>query len=187
MFVRKCARWTVMGSIAVLAACGGAPDSESTPPPTSSADQELFWTTVVTQNEDGTEEVYSYQLTAAEMRAELEARQAMVDALASGKVQQPISQDTGCAGPSMWLYDGTYLTGNRICFRYSGAANLNNYGWGTKVRSYYSGESGGSLDNNAAVICCADCTSFTTYQRVDVASSCEQAATALGLAYCTPC
>ncbi|MBI3200750.1 MAG: hypothetical protein HYZ29_04335 [Myxococcales bacterium] len=121
------------------------------------------------------------------MTAELEARQAMVDALKSGKVQQPISQDTGCAGPSMWLYDGANLTGNRICFRYSGSVNLNNYGWGTKVRSYWAGESWGSLDNATVVACCGNCGTFSAYQRVNNASSCEQGAHALGLAYCSPC
>ena len=156
MFIRNFARWAVMGSIAAVAACGSSSDSETSPSPGSSADSQLVWTTVVTQNEDGSENVYSYQLTVAEMQAELQARQAMVDALASGKVQQPISQDTGCAAQSMWLYDGANLSGNRICFRYSGPANLNNYGWGTKVRSYWAGESWGSLDNNAGFICCSN-------------------------------
>jgi hypothetical protein len=121
-----------------VAACA-APLSPETGDDVSVEDETLYTTTVVTFAADGTETVRTFTSTAAEMAAEVAAREAFLagaptvdDALDEsganvGAVRAEIVRDTGCDPASIWIYDRVGNTGNRICFRGEGTINLDSY------------------------------------------------------------
>jgi hypothetical protein len=74
-----------------------------------------------------------------------------------GQLNQGLNvRDTGCGQASMWIFDGTLLSGNEICFLGEGQANLAYYSrticskttcwmlnWGGATKSYFSGTESG--------------------------------------------
>lgn len=126
--------------------------------------------TIVRLNADGTETVHQVQITEAQQRADVAAREAATTPGATtphagekvGTTSEAITTDDGCGGASMWLFDGTNLTGNEICFIGAGTANLKSYirqvfyaprlptHWNLAVRSYYAGNEAGDFRNSGA-------------------------------------
>jgi hypothetical protein len=117
-----------------LAACN-APISED-------ASQEhgtLYTTTVVTFAEDGTHTVRTFTSTAAEMAAEVAAREAALSGARAvdnphdeeganvGVARAAIVRDLGCPATGLWIYDRPDVVGNRICFAGEGTINLDDY------------------------------------------------------------
>src|SRR5260370_1068090 len=88
--------------------------------------------TIVTFQPDGSPEVKQVQITQAHQRAEVAAREQMLQNQASGSsigtAAQAISTDPSCAGADLWLFDDYNQTGlNEICFFGAGSAQLANY------------------------------------------------------------
>jgi hypothetical protein len=152
----------------LLAACGtSAPRSEP---------GATYTRTIVTLDPDGTSAVREETVTAEQQAAEVAAREAALRpgaaSGAAGQVQEAISDDTSCAGASLWIFDQPGLTGREICFTGSGTAHLASYcrawmykgsyrlcveTWSTATRSYYSGYESGYF--TAAVPDAGSCSS----------------------------
>ena len=81
------------------------------PPP--AADDAVFFETVIAIAADGSLQETSRPITAAEERRQNAQRSFGGPAGAHAVHTQ---RDPGCAITSLWLYDRTDLTGNRICF-----------------------------------------------------------------------
>jgi len=117
--------------------------------------------TIVTFQPDGSSEVKQVQISQAQQRAEVAAREKMLQNQAAGSsigtAAQAISTDPGCDASDLWLFDDYNQTGsNEICFYGAGAAQLANYTssycygggcffgtWWHTVRSYWAGVSPG--------------------------------------------
>jgi hypothetical protein len=164
-------------SFVLLAGCGA--DQSNMPGPGEVTE------TAVHLNPDGTETV-----TTRIIKEGATSGVKSVDGLA-----QRIGSDSACAAADMWLYDGTNLTGNRICFFGAGTVQLGNYqrlacfrsgfnwtcaylNWGQAVRSYYSGNSGGYFRRPGDI---GNTESFGTLYLVANAGIVAQASTALTL------
>ena len=115
-------------AIALLAcACAAPPaaDPDAAPPAIDPpADATVFTETHVTLLPDGSERVELAPITAAQERAQDEARAAWI---ATGRAPL-LAQDPLCANASFWFYDKPELVGNRICFSGEGFAQLSKYG-----------------------------------------------------------
>ncbi len=117
------------------------------------SDDTTFHDISVTIRADGTVEVSEPRpITVGEQRAQNQ----MKSAVARGEAPPlTIAQDTGCSPFSLWLYDRTDLTGNRICFSGSGSTDLHTWprnlpfvfrsNWALSKGSIYAGWSAGSL------------------------------------------
>lgn len=93
------------------------------------ADEEYLTSTVVEIGEDGEARVVAVEhLTKAEMKAEIEARVALMERAATdaidglGSSQAALTRDTVCGSHSLWLYDKAFdaswnNTGNRLCIK----------------------------------------------------------------------
>ena len=105
------------------------------------------------------------KITATEPAADIAARtarQARVEearAQGLGVAEEAISEDTSCAGASLWLFTATTTPANEICFHGSDQANLDSYWvylpfypyysgetWSGAVRRYWPGSESGTLD-----------------------------------------
>jgi hypothetical protein len=75
--------------------------------------------TVVTIDKDGRQTVSERVLTQRQARAELDAARGVAPPASSdvGTTSQALTQDPGCAGSSLWLFDAPNRTGNELCFR----------------------------------------------------------------------
>lgn len=132
---------------------------------TGGDEEKMVNRTIVHLNPDGTKEVKTVVISAAEQAADIEARTEMLARIAEARAQglgvaeEAISQDTGCAGSSLWLFDSTTTPANEICFHGAGSANLGDYwiyfplppydpgeSWSAHVRRYWPGSEAGSLD-----------------------------------------
>jgi hypothetical protein len=143
-------------------ACGGA-DSQTDPGSASDSDpNQVFTSTSIQVNADGTTVVKQTPITLAQELAENAAREASHPTSANGvgSTSEAIVRDTGCFASSLWLYDHTNRTGNRLCLVGNGTATLGSYTrycspgtqysyptcytWSGSVRSYWPGyEDGG--------------------------------------------
>jgi hypothetical protein len=148
--------------------------------------------TIVTLNVDGTERVRTETITRETQLREIEAREKFLRERAEpkdgvGTTSSAITQDDGCAGSSLWMFDGEYLSGNEICFTGLGEANLASYfrriqctkeftcyplTWAESVRSLWAGVDYGDL---------AWCWGFSAWERRDVLSPAEQSSSTLSL------
>lgn len=172
-----------------VAACAVSEPNEST----SAEPAATFTRTIVHIQANGTETVEQTTVTAAEQRAEQDARARILsgDASMRGGVADLVALDAGCAASSMWLFDQTGLAGNEICFFGSGYVNLASYcrgsscssTWSKAVRSYWAGSDWGLLATNSSPTCgsggCSE--SFTAFQKALTVSSCAQISQYLGL------
>lgn len=161
---------------------------------------EVYTRTIVHLAEDGTERVVQVQITRAEQLREQAERVAVASGEHEGlgTAAQAITQDSSCAGSSMWIFDQTNLAGNEICFHGAGSAFLGNYcrtagcgsTWNHAVRSYWSGNEDGLFSYYGSFECGSShgtCDQFSTYQQQTTASSCEQNAGYIGLSRtCSP-
>lgn len=98
-----------------LLACVSADDT--TTPAVNAPDDAEFTETVVVTHVDGTVEQIVRPITAGEERRQNELRAAG----AQGAVALT-GRDPSCGFSSLWLYDRTDWTGNRICFVVDGTA-----------------------------------------------------------------
>ena len=146
----------VVGSAVVATGCSSsAPDTTD--------DESYVSQTIVTIDKDGKQSVRERVLTQRQARAEFEVAKglAVTPPNATGNVgstSEALTQDTGCAGSSLWLWDSTNQTGNELCFKADGAgyqaASLANYvrctgyfrgicvatsPWTQAIRSYWGG------------------------------------------------
>ncbi|HZS38253.1 MAG TPA: hypothetical protein VFF06_15555 [Polyangia bacterium] len=158
--------------------------------PDSSPDGASFNRTIVVLHPDGTQDVRTEQITVEQQQTEIAVRAQRLQQAASGVgvAQQALTQDTGCAGSSMWLFDQATLTGNEICFTGQGYANFSSYfdtcygtpprcnTWATSVRSFWSGFEGGYFIPSSG-----PAEFFYPYVRVDSADSIVQQARLLCL------
>lgn len=113
-----------------LAAC--SQPSDPTPPG-------MIGRTIVTLNPDGEPTVKTSFITPAQQREEVAARAQLATATQNGigAHQQALSQDTSCAGSSLWIFDNynntigsSFPDDHEICFfrnGVSGCADLKNY------------------------------------------------------------
>ena len=98
--------------------------------------------TSVTHQPDGTTSEKTSWLTSDEL-AKMDGERTALAAL--GGTGAAPSLDTGCAGASMWIFDGGSQTGNRICFAGTGTDNLASYtapgggNWSQKAKSFWGG------------------------------------------------
>jgi hypothetical protein len=149
-------------------ACGGA--DPQTDPGSDSDPNQVFRSTHVHVNADGTTVVEETTITLAQELAENAAREAARDPSPQtstssngvGSTSQAISRDGGCSLNSLWLYDQFNSTGNRICFTGTGSASLNAYTrkctpgsqysyptcytWSGGVMSFWPGSENGGFD-----------------------------------------
>jgi hypothetical protein len=175
-----------------VAACGVA-DPGADPVQSPSAEPDTFTRTVVHIQADGTETVEQTTITAAQQRAEQDARARILGGKASAPAGESdvVTHDTGCAASSMWMFDQTSLAGNEICFFGSGYVNLASYcrgvscpsSWSKAVRSYWAGSDSGLFSTNTSPTCgsggCFE--SFSPFQKALTVSSCGQISQYLGL------
>jgi hypothetical protein len=161
--------------------CGSGAESTASPAPEATDD--LVTITAVHVNRDGTMTVKSAKMTRADERAE---RLAVHPWMAYGSDQKdfapptqmlppgnssggssggaPIFTDSGCAHEDLWLYDGIWDVGHRLCIGGTGIADLSQIPhwfcpkgsrfcfvgtWAGAVRSYIPGEFGGELFGNS--------------------------------------
>ncbi len=161
-----------------MIACGQPSEEFSGP-------AEVFTSTVVELNSDGTITSRTDYVTHAQLAEEVHAREAAVankrdtpgrptevDAKA-----QAISRDGGCTQESVWLWDNYGQTGNRLCLRGIGTADLDSYFrtnlcavleprcwpmyWGRNVRSYWGGNAPGTFNGPGGL------ETYGIYTRVD--------------------
>jgi hypothetical protein len=137
--------------------CGGStnPPNERTEAPS----EPTVYRTVVRFDNNGTPHSQVFELTAADL-----AREAEPQARSARSVSTDITQDSSCAGASLWLYDADHCpfaqpnAVNQICFIGVGTAWLADYqrrfctkttcffpSWVGAVRSYWPGDQGGSI------------------------------------------
>jgi hypothetical protein len=161
-----------------LAACGaGTAGSEQQNEGTISR-------TIVRFRPDGSKEVTTDQITPQQQRAEVAAREQMLqhrdsNNASTATISQGISADPSCDAADLWLFDDYYRTGaNELCFYGGGTAYLSDYStwycgptycffgsWRNSVRSYWAGVSGGTLWELVGEIFYHD--NFAPWQRVD--------------------
>jgi hypothetical protein len=168
---------------AVMAGCSGETEPPAAADPRSGVagdDQELVTQTIVTPGADGELHVTVKQVTRAQQRAEIEARDALVNGhgVAAGghgenvgeAKQALIYQDSCNDGAALWLFSNTNLSGNELCLNGNGGdeANLGTWGWNDTVRSYWAGDKGGYFWNGTAE------ETFSPYQKVLVAGPVAQ-------------
>lgn len=156
--------------------------------------------TIVTFHPDGSSEVKQVQITRAQQRADVDAREQRLRNQAPGSsigtTAQAISTDPGCAPSDLWLFDDFNQTGsNELCFFGAGATQLQNYitsyciggscysgTWWHAVRSYWAGESPGYLLGDPYVFGePPGYEYFGPWQRVDTAGPFAQHAFEVGL------
>jgi hypothetical protein len=193
-------RYALFATFALgVAACGVADPSES-----PSTEPATFTRTIVHIQADGTETVEQTTITAAQQRAEQDARGRILGGEPSTRAGESdvVTRDPGCAASSMWMFDQADLKeGNEICFFGSGYVNLANYcrtsnpmmvcpgTWSKAVRSYWAGTDSGLFSINNSPTCgsggCFE--SFSPFQKALTVSSCGQISQYLGLQeLCTP-
>lgn len=67
-----------------------------------------------------------------------------------GEISSAIRVDKTCSWDSLWLFDGTNLTGSQLCVADTGILNLATQGWAGRVRSLWGSSGyGGSMMNTA--------------------------------------
>ncbi|HEY3817109.1 MAG TPA: hypothetical protein VGL81_08060 [Polyangiaceae bacterium] len=119
----------------VLAGCSAAPDSPVTTTGGSSSEQ-MFTQTVVRFEADGTQNVTTNLVTAAQQRANHAMRVASTGATQSGRfAPDSLTHDTDCVLSSMELFDATDYEGNEICFYNSSSTVIQNADLATYYRS----------------------------------------------------
>jgi hypothetical protein len=145
----------VLAGLLIVTGCGGAAD------PTQ--EEGITWRTIVELRADGSSEVTTTQVTRAQQRADVDARERSLqhrEADSSlGTLAQGISADPTCNGADLWLFDDYNQTGsNELCFFGSGGVWLRDYftyycstagcfvsTWEHAVRSYWAGISPGNF------------------------------------------
>lgn len=194
----KSKAWMV-GMVSLVALGAGCASSGDDQP-----DESVVERTIVHRHADGTETVTTEEITVEQARAEVAARERAAIGT-TGQHTEAVTQDTGCAGASTWLWDSTGQTGREICFYSDGTygaggggfVNLGSYCrirrpvtingktlyfctayWSGAVRSYWAGSQGGYFEHSAPPNCNEY---FSTYQKVDSAGSCAQSADTLAL------
>lgn len=126
----------------------------------SSADKStnVFTTTVVRMNPDGTTSVYRYVPTDEQLQREIAAKvahqkqQQQANADGIGQVSSAIFYDANCAAQDIWMYDQANGYGNRLCLQGEGTYDLSGtqdvscdqwscsyYPWSSAIRSYWPG------------------------------------------------
>jgi hypothetical protein len=129
--------------------------------PSQHADDEVFQQSIVTLNGSDEPIVTTRTITAAQQRAEVDARKSRLAARSGtkGVLSQAISQDVGCGDASIMVFDDINLTGNEICFFGYDSALLGQYvrtvlrtsvgpltfSWERAVRSYFPGDEDGDF------------------------------------------
>jgi hypothetical protein len=164
-----CATW--------MAGCVGGAE----PPSAAEDEQALVTQTIVTRGADGELHVTVKQVTRAQQRAEIEAREALVDGHHAAPAedhgehvgeaaQAQIYQDSCNDGAAIWLFSGAGLTGNELCLNGNAGdeANLGAWGWNDMVRSYWAGDKPGYFWNGT------NKESFAIYQQVQNAGPVAQ-------------
>jgi hypothetical protein len=152
-----------------LVALGAAACGESAPPADVGSDpNQVFTSTSVQLDPDGTSVVKRTTITLAQELAENAAREASRKSSTStdgvGSVLEAIYVDSGCAGASLWIYDQPNELGNRLCLNGVGTASLSKYcrvseavwvgshyvyicvsSWSLSIRSFWPGVESGYL------------------------------------------
>jgi hypothetical protein len=189
----------VLGMVVVGGCAGESGQSEES---TGDEGEALVSETVVSVDAEGKEQVTSRLITQAEADRVLAARVARQQAAAAGvgEAQEALTTDTGCAGASLWLQDGTNQSGNRICFARSvpvnDGASLSSYcrlrhasgsgiysywicdaTWSGAVRSFWGGVDNGTFSKPGA-----QPYYFNAYERADVPGAPVTGATRVELA-----
>lgn len=147
-----------------FAACGQQPADDGDAP----AETASLTSMSVHVNSDGTTSTFVTHLTPTQMRAEVLAKQRYIQQYVNGvslstvktpsanglsETRSAITLDSGCAATSMWIYDTTDTSGNRICFDGAGTLSLVNYchdgtidcahEWGAVAKSFWPGNESG--------------------------------------------
>jgi hypothetical protein len=193
--MKKNANCLVFATSVTLSAMftGGCAASTEDGAASRSETSEALTRTIVTFDVDGTEKVRTETITRETQLREIEERETFLGERAEpkpkdgvGTTSSALTLDSGCAGSSLWMFDGQNLSGNEICFTGAGWANLANYSdrmycsgnicsWGTwakNVRSLWAGVDPGAL---------AWCRGFSAWERRDVLSPDEQNSSSLSL------
>jgi hypothetical protein len=144
--------------------CGEASDSSNVTPDTPLVDStKLVTSTSVKVNADGTTSESVTYLTPSQMRAEVDYRNAQLERIRNGipsgseseTRQSAITLDFGCAAASMWIYDTTDTSGNRLCYTGAGTDHLGFHchkvnidcvdNWDTAAKSFWPGSRSGNF------------------------------------------
>lgn len=105
------------------------------PPPTTGDDTTYVSQTIVSRGPDGAPVVHQRILSQEQATAELVAAR-------SGAARDRaalVSQDPGCAGNSLWLFDGPGMTGNQLCLTSDAATDEVWMGGFARCVAYYHG------------------------------------------------
>lgn len=186
-------RLTIVPAAVVALASGCSGGTDAAAPPAES--DGTISRTVVHLHGDAPPEVVTTRISAEIAAAEVEARAARaasgVDVHANELAPQGITNDTSCAGASLWINDGANQSGNRICFYGSGQADLSSFchisfrgaclsSWAGAARSYWAGSDPSGYFNHYASpppSGAPDCEEFfLEYARIDTALPCTQKA-----------
>ncbi len=146
----------------LVAACMAAVGCSAGENVGSAEDSELVSDTVVVLRGDGAPTVTTLAITRAERLRQMAERAERQNAAASGAIgvrEEAISQDTTCAGTSLWLYNAHVAnqgTASRICFSGAGTAYMVNFALGTgnwdhQVKSYWPGNDSGQVEDNGGL------------------------------------
>jgi hypothetical protein len=134
----KLAKFALLAPACLLAACGDAstPTSTAEPAPSSEA---TFTRTLVRLNPDGTQDVKTVQVTAADQEVERALLLKLPIPSASptpdpvergaqvGQSSQATTIQVSCTAYDMTLFDQTNYAGNEICFAGQGQVQLHSY------------------------------------------------------------
>ncbi len=193
----KLRTFVILPVLAIFSACSV---ETSEPEPSGAAQEPLLTRTIVRVADDGTEEVTVEFATQAELDAELRLHKEQK--ATGGTISQPIAQDSGCAGSSLWMHDQTNQNGNRICFYGSGQTNFGGLCrvkigsvcvaiWSAAVRSLWAGVDTGAMGVGwTPIACCGGYCNpgFGSYQRRDTLNTCEHGSSSVFLnGVCMPC
>jgi hypothetical protein len=170
----------LLGVFSCAVGCSSAEPSGSSAPAQADDPSAVVSRTIVHLSADGTKKVTTETVTRAAQLEEIAARTAYLQGTQTGggnvgaTSSALLTEDLGCAGSSLWLFDQPNLQGNEICFKGPGEGDLFDYTdvicgkgmpycaivtWSGSVRSLWAGVDSGYFVGCAGV--------FNAWQRLD--------------------